>query len=75
MQIMLMMLTVQIMCDAVRCMGSLASVSKQTRMACRRTATDARAEKSGKGARGSGRAVSGAAAEEGRSAAEQTRVM
>ena len=60
--------------------GRSTSASKQTRMACYRTATDSHAEKSGSGAGGAGaaagRVVSGAAAE-GRSTAarEQTCVM
>ncbi len=65
--------------------GRSTAASKQTRMACYRTATDSHAEKSGSGAGGAGaaagRVVSGAAAEgrstEGRGTAvrEQTRMM
>ncbi len=62
--------------------GRSTAESKQTRTACRRTATDSHAEKSGSGAGGAGagaaggRVVSGAAAE-GRStaASQQTCVM
>ncbi len=60
--------------------GRSTAASEQTRTACRRTATDSHAEKSGRGAGGAGaaggRVVSGAAAE-GRSTAarEQTCVM
>ncbi len=54
--------------------------SEQTCMACRRTASDSRVEKSGRGAGGAGaaggRVVSGAAAEgHSTAASEQTRVM